>query len=219
MDNKHQISWFHNEKIKDTPMSSQNCVSNSYLKSLERHRKAFDTMEAYQEQALELLAQCKNTLINGGKVIWFGNGGSAADSQHLAAEFMVRYKKERAPLASIALTTDTSILTAHSNDYHFDSVFERQILGLCRTDDLVIGLTTSGTSNNINLALAAANDIGAYTVALTGRDGGEVKNIAKLPIIIENNETARIQEAHMFIGHWLCEALDLICDEITESKA
>jgi len=219
MDNKHQISWFHNEKIKDTPMSSQNCVSNSYLKSLERHRKAFDTMEAYQEQALELLAQCKKTLTNGGKVIWFGNGGSAADSQHLAAEFMVRYKKERAPLASIALTTDTSILTAHSNDYHFDSVFERQILGLCRTDDLVIGLTTSGTSNNINLALTAANSIGAYTVALTGRDGGEVKNIAKLPIIIENDETARIQEAHMFIGHWLCEALDLICDEITESKA
>jgi len=219
MDNKHQISWFHYEKIKDTPMSSQNCVSNSYLKSLERHRKAFDTMEAYQEQSLELLAQCKNTLINGGKVIWFGNGGSAADSQHLAAEFMVRYKKERAPLASIALTTDTSILTAHSNDYHFDSVFERQILGLCRSDDLVIGLTTSGTSNNINLALSAANEIGAYTVALTGRDGGEVKNIAKLPIIIENDETARIQEAHMFIGHWLCEALDLICDEITESKA
>jgi D-sedoheptulose 7-phosphate isomerase len=219
MDNKHQISWFHNEKIKDTPMSSQNCVSNSYLKSLERHRKAFETMEAYQEQALELLAQCKKTLTNGGKVIWFGNGGSAADSQHLAAEFMVRYKKERAPLASIALTTDTSILTAHSNDYHFDSVFERQILGLCRADDLVIGLTTSGTSNNINLALSAANEIGAYTVALTGRDGGEVKSIAKLPIIIENDETARIQEAHMFIGHWLCEALDLICDEITESKA
>lgn len=200
-------------------MSSQNCVSNSYLKSLERHRKAFETMEAYQEQALALLVQCKKTLTNGGKVIWFGNGGSAADSQHLAAEFMVRYKKERAPLASIALTTDTSILTAHSNDYHFDSVFERQILGLCRSDDLVIGLTTSGTSNNINLALSAANEIGAFTVALTGRDGGEVKNIAKLPIIIENDETARIQEAHMFIGHWLCEALDLICDEITESKA
>jgi D-sedoheptulose 7-phosphate isomerase len=194
-------------------------LAKSYLKSLERHRKAFETMEAYQEQSLELLAQCKNTLTNGGKVIWFGNGGSAADSQHLAAEFMVRYKKERAPLASIALTTDTSILTAHSNDYHFDSVFERQILGLCRSDDLVIGLTTSGTSNNINLALSAANEIGAYTVALTGRDGGEVKNIAKLPIIIENDETARIQEAHMFIGHWLCEALDLICDEITESKA
>lgn len=218
MDNGYQISWFHYEKVKDTPMSSQDCVSNSYLKSLQRHRKAFDTMEAYQDQALELLAQCKKTLISGGKVIWFGNGGSAADSQHLAAEFMVRYKKERSPLASIALTTDTSILTAHSNDYHFDSVFERQILGLCRSDDLVIGLTTSGTSNNINLALTAANDIGAYTVALTGRDGGEVKNIAKLPIIIENDETARIQEAHMFIGHWLCEALDLICDEITVSK-
>ena len=121
---------------------------------------------------------------------------------------MVRYKNERGPLASIALTTDTSILTAHSNDYTFDSVFERQIKGLCKPQDLVIGLTTSGTSTNINLALAAANDIGAYTVALTGRSGGTVKDIAKLVIIIDNDETARIQEAHMFIGHWLCEAID-----------
>jgi len=176
-------------------------------------------MEAHQGQALQLLAQCKKTLASGGKVIWLGNGGSAADSQHLAAEFMVRYKKDRAPLASIALTTDTSILTAHSNDFHFDSVFERQILGLCKSDDLVIGLTTSGTSNNINLALKAANEIGAYTVALTGCDGGEVKDIAQLPIVINNDETARIQEAHMFIGHWLCEALDLIYEELMETTA
>ncbi len=185
----------------------------TYFDSLARHRALFETMDKYQEEASQLLAQCHKVLQAGGKVIWFGNGGSAADAQHLAAEFVVRYKKERGPLASIALTTDTSILTAHSNDYHFDTVFERQVQALCKPQDLVIGLTTSGTSPNINLALAAANEIGAYTVALTGRDGGKVKDIAKLPIIIANDETARIQEAHMFIGHWLCEALDLLVAE------
>lgn len=188
-------------------------IKDSYLVSLERHRKLFAVMEAYHSESVALLEACQQTLAQGGKVIWFGNGGSAADSQHLAAEFVVRYKNERGPLASIALTTDTSILTAHSNDYHFDTVFERQVQALCKPEDLVIGLTTSGTSNNINLALDAANQIGAFTVALTGRDGGQVKDIAKLPIIIANDETARIQEAHMFIGHWLCEAVDMLAVE------
>ena len=189
-------------------ISSQ--IKQSYFASLERHKKAFELMDSYHDSVLALLEACNKSLQSGGKVIWMGNGGSAADAQHLAAEFMVRYKNERGPLASIALTTDTSILTAHSNDYHFDTVFERQVKGLCKPEDLVIGLTTSGTSANINLALSAANEIGAYTVALTGRDGGKVKDIAKLPIIITNDETARIQEAHMFIGHWLCEAIDAL---------
>ncbi|MGB1912528.1 MAG: D-sedoheptulose-7-phosphate isomerase [Porticoccaceae bacterium] len=192
-------------------ISSQ--IQQSYIASLERHREAFALMDSHHDSVLALLEACNNSLQNGGKVIWMGNGGSAADAQHLAAEFMVRYKNERGPLASIALTTDTSILTAHSNDYHFDTVFERQVKGLCKPEDLVIGLTTSGTSANINLALSAANEIGAYTVALTGRDGGKVKDIAQLPIIIANNETARIQEAHMFIGHWLCEAIDALVAE------
>ena len=189
-------------------ISSQ--IKQSYFASLERHKKAFELMDSHHDSVLALLEACNKSLQNGGKVIWMGNGGSAADAQHLAAEFMVRYKNERGPLASIALTTDTSILTAHSNDYHFDTVFERQVKGLCKPEDLVIGLTTSGTSANINLALSAANEIGAYTVALTGRDGGKVKGIAQLPIIITNDETARIQEAHMFIGHWLCEAIDAL---------
>ena len=189
-------------------ISSQ--IKQSYFASLERHKKAFELMDSYHDSVLALLEACNKSLQSGGKVIWMGNGGSAADAQHLAAEFMVRYKNDRGPLASIALTTDTSILTAHSNDYHFDTVFERQVKGLCKPEDLVIGLTTSGTSANINLALSAANEIGAYTVALTGRDGGKVKDIAQLPIIIANDETARIQEAHMFIGHWLCEAIDAL---------
>lgn len=179
-----------------------------YTEALERHRAVFTALEEHRPAALNLLHQLTNCLRAGGKVLWLGNGGSAADCQHLAAEFMVRYKRERGPLSSIALTTDTSILTAHPNDYAFETVFERQVRGLARPGDLVIGLTTSGQSENVNLALAAANDIGATSVALTGRDGGKVKDIARLSIIIACDETARIQEAHMFIGHWLCEALD-----------
>jgi len=203
-------------------MSIIDSVATSYVESLNRHQALFETMEAYHQESMQLLEACHSALQAGGKVIWFGNGGSAADAQHLAAEFVVRYKLERGPLASMALTTDTSILTAHSNDYHltahsndyhFDTVFERQVQALCKPEDLVIGLTTSGTSANINLALEAANKIGAFTVALTGRDGGKVKDIAKLPIIIKNDETARIQEAHMFIGHWLCEAIDMVVAE------
>ena len=185
-------------------MSNLDSVAASYLESLNRHQMLFETMETYHPEVMQLLEACHSAL---------QAGGSAADAQHLAAEFVVRYKLERGPLASIALTTDTSILTAHSNDYHFDTVFERQVQALCKPEDLVIGLTTSGTSPNINLALAAANEIGAFTVALTGRDGGKVKDIAKLPIIIKNDETARIQEAHMFIGHWLCEAIDMVVAE------
>jgi D-sedoheptulose 7-phosphate isomerase len=185
-------------------------IQQTFLSSLERHQRVFNTIHTYADEAALLLEKVQSALQQGGKVVFMGNGGSAADSQHLAAEFMVRYKAERGPLASIALTTDTSILTAHANDYHFDTVFARQVQGLVRKEDVVIGLTTSGKSANINLALQAANDLGAFTVALTGRDGGAVKDIAKLAIIIRDDETARIQEAHMFIGHWLCEALDLV---------
>jgi len=180
----------------------------SYLSALERHKAVFSTVHDLADKVQELFVAVLHCLQSGGKVVWLGNGGSAADSQHLAAELMVRYKGERAPLASIALTTDTSILTAHPNDYTFDTVFSRQVEGLVRPNDVVIGLTTSGQSINVNLALAAANKIGAYSVALTGRDGGQVKNIAQLPIVVNANETARIQEVHMFLGHWLCEALD-----------
>lgn len=183
-------------------------VSSSYRQALERHRAAFATVEQYHDQALTWLAKVQQALAAGGKVVWMGNGGSAADAQHLAAEFMVRYRQERAPLAALALTTDTSILTAHANDYEFSTVFERQVLGIVKPQDVVIGLSTSGNSANVNKGLQAANQLGAYTVALTGRDGGEVAQIAQLPIIVRSDETARIQEVHMFLGHWLCEALD-----------
>ncbi|WP_199610380.1 D-sedoheptulose 7-phosphate isomerase [Flocculibacter collagenilyticus] len=185
-------------------------LTDSFQRNLTQHKAVFEQLEQHQAQLLELVQQCKKALDSGGKLLFLGNGGSAADSQHLAAEFVVRFKKERNALAAIALTTDSSILTANSNDYSFDTVFSRQVEALCRENDVVIGLTTSGQSPNVNLALQAANDLGAFSVAFTGKDGGKVKDIAALSIIIQSDETARIQEAHMFFGHWLCEAIDLL---------
>ncbi|WP_053980315.1 D-sedoheptulose-7-phosphate isomerase [Marinagarivorans algicola] len=183
-------------------------LRHSYTASLARHRQLFATLDAHADALISVFEQCQAAVNAGGKILFFGNGGSAADSQHLAAELMVRYKAERAPIRAIALTTDTSILTAHSNDYSFDSVFERQILGLADSKDVVIGLSTSGNSPNVNLGLQAANTLGAYSIAFTGRDGGKAKDIAHLSLIIDCDETARIQEAHLFMGHWLCEAFD-----------
>ncbi|UQB43406.1 SIS domain-containing protein [Thiomicrospira microaerophila] len=150
-------------------------------------------------------------LQQGGKVVWCGNGGSAADSQHLAAEFVVRYKDNRAGLASLALTTDTSILTACANDFGFEQVFARQVSALMRPNDILIALSTSGKSENVNLAVEAAQRLGATSLALTGGDGGRLAQIADQVLCVDSTETARIQEMHLFIGHWWCEALDEAC--------
>lgn len=183
-------------------------LSHLYNASLQRHRLVFDTLETHEQALITVFEKCQQAIALGGKILFCGNGGSAADSQHLAAELMVRYKKERAPIRAIALSTDTSIITAQSNDYVFDSIFERQVQGMADSKDVVIGLSTSGNSRNVVLALHAANKIGAYSVALTGCDGGKIKSVANLSIIVNSHETARIQEAHLFMGHWLCEAFD-----------
>ncbi|NTS75717.1 D-sedoheptulose 7-phosphate isomerase [Catenovulum sp. SM1970] len=188
-------------------------LAQDFSASLKQHQAVFDALDKLYPNIQTLVEQCYMALLNGGKLIFFGNGGSAADAQHLAAEFVVRYKRERRALASIALTTDTSILTAGGNDYGYDQVFSRQIEALCKPEDVVIGITTSGKSPNINLALAAANEIGAYTVSFTGRDGGLVKDIAKLNLIVPSDVTAHIQEAHIFIGHFLCDAIDKIVSQ------
>jgi len=152
----------------------------------------------------------KESLNNNGKVIWMGNGGSAADCQHLAAEFVGRFQKERNPFASIALTTDTSILTAIGNDYGFEQIFARQIKALCNKNDIVIGISTSGYSENIIVALEEAKKIGAYTVSFTGESGGKAGTISDYSIKIPSNSTARIQEAHILIGHMICSEIDKI---------
>ena len=137
-----------------------------------------------------------------------GNGGSAADSQHIAAEIVGRFKKERKGMPAIALTTDTSILTSVGNDYGYDYIFARQIEALCRPEDLVIGITTSGNSANVVRAMQAAKEIGATTVGLTGGSGGQLTAICDVNLVMPSSVTARIQEAHIFVGHSLCEILE-----------
>ncbi|MGB0733421.1 MAG: D-sedoheptulose-7-phosphate isomerase [Pontibacterium sp.] len=181
----------------------------SFTAALERHNATFLLLPQLEPQVTQLIEDIYTCLQQGGKVLWMGNGGSAADCQHLAAEFVVRYKAERGPLASIALTVDTSIITAHTNDYEFESLFARQIQALAKPEDLVIGLTTSGNSGNVIQGIEAAKAIGAKCWAWTGRSGGKLASDTSVALIkVPSAETARIQEAHIFIGHWICEALD-----------
>ncbi|MDP2103549.1 MAG: D-sedoheptulose 7-phosphate isomerase, partial [Candidatus Gracilibacteria bacterium] len=149
-----------------------------------------------------------HSLKNGGKVLIAGNGGSAADAQHWAAELIGRYKTERIALPGIALTTDTSILTAIGNDYGFDEVFARQVQGLGQKGDIFIGISTSGNSGNIIRAVDMAKSKGVITVGLLGRSGGLLKDIMDYPLIVPSDNTPRIQECHQTIYHTICEYID-----------
>lgn len=148
----------------------------------------------------------------GGKVIFCGNGGSAADAQHLAAELMGRFLIDREPMAAISLTVDTSALTAIGNDYGYDKVFSRQLRGLARPDDVLVGLSTSGNSENIVSAFEAARNMGVKTIGLTGRGGGRMASLSDLLIAVDDDRTSHIQEAHIVIGHMLCAFVeDALC--------
>ncbi|MEA3492104.1 MAG: D-sedoheptulose 7-phosphate isomerase [Campylobacterota bacterium] len=147
-------------------------------------------------------------LQSGNKILLCGNGGSAADAQHIAAELTGRYKSERRGLAGVALTTDTSALTAISNDYGFDRVFDRQVEALANPGDLLIGISTSGNSTNIISALEVAREMGCHTVGMSGRDGGLMNRACDLNIIVPSDDTPRIQEMHILIGHTICQAID-----------
>jgi len=141
-------------------------------------------------------------------VILFGNGGSASDSQHIAAELVGRFKKDRTSLAAIALTTNTSILTSLANDYGYEIVFAKQVEALGQKDDIVIGISTSGKAKNVALAIKQAKKMGLKTVALTGGDGGELAKLADISLVVPSLITARIQEAHITIGHIACELVE-----------
>lgn len=145
----------------------------------------------------------------GNKLFFFGNGGSAGDAQHLATELTIRYRKDRAPIAAIALTTDSSTLTACGNDLGFDQIFARQLQALGRPGDVAIGITTSGRSPNVLVALKAAREIGIAATALTGNGGGQLHGLADPMLIVPSNVTARIQEMHITLGQMLCGALEL----------
>ena len=150
----------------------------------------------------------KEAVTSGRKLMLCGNGGSAADAQHIAAEFVGRYRKERPPLWAVALTTDTSILTSLGNDYCFDEIFVRQINAIARPGDVLIAISTSGNSANILRAVATAKEAGCATVGLLGRDGGSLAPMCDHTIIVPTDETPRIQEMHIMIGHMLCEFME-----------
>ena len=156
--------------------------------------------------ACRKLSEC---LQAGHKILIFGNGGSAADAQHIAAEFVNRFRIERPPLAAIALTTDTSALTAIGNDYHFDQVFSKQVQALGKKGDIAWGISTSGNSPNVVLALEAAKKMGIYTLGMTGT-GGKMASLVDLNFKVASDVTARIQETHITISHILCELVDRI---------
>ena len=177
-------------------------------RAFKAHQMAIESVMESSQQIEMVLAKMAKSLAAGGKIIWMGNGGSAADAQHMAAELMVRYVKNRRPLASIALTTDSSILTAHSNDFEFETVFSRQIEGLAKPGDVVIGLSTSGNSENVVRAIEQANQQACITVSMTGEAPSQLSDISAFCFQVASSETARIQEAHGFICHLLCEGLD-----------
>jgi D-sedoheptulose 7-phosphate isomerase len=156
-------------------------------------------------EMVELLVQTFN---RGGKLLVMGNGGSAADAQHFVAEIVGRYKMERRGLPAIALSTDTSILTAIGNDYGFDKVFSRQVEALASPGDLVVGISTSGNSPNVLLALQLARKTGCSTVGLLGKDGGSIKDVCDLALIVPTNDTPRVQEGHITIIHIVCDLLE-----------
>ena len=157
---------------------------------------------------LETIKLVSHTFEAGNKLFFFGNGGSAADAQHIAAEFVNRYIMDRPPLPAIALTTDTSVLTSVSNDMAFNDIFSRQIKALGKEGDVAVGISTSGNSPNVIKAFEVAKEMGIKTVALTGNDGGILAKLADLSLIVSSNSTPRVQETHILIGHLLCEMVE-----------
>ncbi|MCD6548988.1 MAG: D-sedoheptulose 7-phosphate isomerase [Thermodesulfobacterium sp.] len=169
-------------------------------------QKAFIEIES--EKIMEVVYLAKKVISKNGKILIFGNGGSAADAQHLAAELVNRFKKERSPMPAIALTTDTSILTAVANDYDFSEVFSKQILALGKKGDIALGISTSGKSANVISALKVAKKLGMHTVGLSGGDGGLMKELCDYLILVPSYETPRIQEGHLLFLHVFSELLE-----------
>jgi D-sedoheptulose 7-phosphate isomerase len=180
----------------------------AFISELEEHREMMARLADCSKEIEETGALLINTLKRGGKILLCGNGGSAADCQHIAAELVVRYEKKRRALAAIALTTDTSILTAHANDFEFETVFSRQVEALASEKDCLVAISTSGRSKNILKAVEVAKSKGMAVIGLTGGEGSELCRQATLSIRVPSTVTARIQEAHILIGHWWCGVIE-----------
>ena len=180
-------------------------IKNEFLSHLEVINLTIETMQEKLEQASLLVVE---TLKNGNKVLLCGNGGSAADAQHIAAELVGRYKSDRRGLPAIALTTDTSILTSVGNDYGYEKIFDRQVEALANKGDLIIGISTSGNSKNIVNALKLGRELDCKTLGFSGREGGVMNELCDVNLIVPSNNTPRIQEMHILFGHIICQIVD-----------
>ena len=177
---------------------------------LNEHLTTLDATMKSIGSALEVAANiCIDSLKQGGKILIFGNGGSAADAQHIAAELVGRYKLERKGLSAIALSTDTSSLTAIANDYGYEHVFDRQIEALANPEDVAVGISTSGNSSNVINALQLAKNIGCKSIGLSGKSGGDMNKLCDVNLVIPAKDTARIQEMHILVGHIICHLIEL----------
>lgn len=184
-------------------------MNKTITNELESHLKTIHkVIEGSNENILKATVLIVEALKNGNKILLCGNGGSAADAQHIAAELTGRYKTERRGLPAIALTTDTSALTAIGNDYGYDRVFDRQVESLAKKGDVLIGISTSGNSKNVTNALKVAKDFGCDTVGFTGRDGGAMNELCNVNLIAPSSNTPRIQEMHILFGHIICQIID-----------
>lgn len=179
-----------------------------FARNLAEHRRVFDAVEALREPICTAAHRMARALACGGRLLFFGNGGSASDSQHIAAELTGRLRSERRPLAAHALTADGAALTAIANDYGYAEVFARLLTAQARPGDVAIGLSTSGRSPNVLRAFEAARALGVGTIALLGRDGGPARAAAELALVVPHEDSARIQEAHIFIGHTWCGQIE-----------
>ncbi len=193
------------ERNEISPCANKQAIMKEFLAHQETIKNVIETM---QEPLFEASNLAVETLRNGNKILICGNGGSAADAQHIAAELTGRYKTERRGLPGIALTTDTSALTAIGNDYGYDRVFDRQVEALANKGDLLIGISTSGNSKNIINALKVARELGCKTLGLTGRDGGAMSTFCDINLIVPSDDTPRIQEMHILFAHTICQIID-----------
>ena len=183
----------------------QSIIKHQFTEHIKVTKNTIDAITHKIENASKI---CINSLKNGGKILIMGNGGSAADAQRIAAELVGRYKTERKGLPAIALNTDTSAITSIANDYGFLHVFDRQVEALAHKNDVVIGISTGGTSPNVVNALIAANKLECKTIGLSGKDGGEFNGLCDVNLLVNSNDTPRIQEMHILIGHTICHLIE-----------
>lgn len=184
-------------------------LATFYASEFHEHAQVAErTRDVMQEPFAEWVKMCADCIQSGGKILFFGNGGSAADAQHLATELTVRYKQDRAAIPAIALTTDSSALTAIGNDLGFEYLFQRQIEALAKPGDVVVAITTSGKSPNVIRAVEKAKEMNVKTVGLTGKGGGDLHGRCDLLLVVPSDTTARIQEMHITLGQMLCGALE-----------